>query len=144
LEPEKADIQTLGVVFTPSNDLSFTIDYWKIELTDAINLLGAQFILDSCHDKGELCNLITRFTDAPNTGNPKLIDDRLTNIGGVNTSGYDIGVKYSNIDLSDNLGTLSLKGDLTLLDEYVKIMPDGSEIDHTGKLIDVSVGRSDI
>ena len=141
LEPEKADIQTLGLVFTPSNDLSFTVDYWKIELTDAINLLGAQFILDSCHDKGELCNLITRFTDAPNTGNPKLIDDRLTNIGGVNTSGFDIGVKYSNIDLSNDLGTLSLKSDITLLDEYVKIMPDGSEIDHTGKLIDDQDGN---
>ncbi len=52
LTPETADTYTAGFVFTPEiggNDLSFIVDYWKIELEDSISSFGVQFTLDQCY-----------------------------------------------------------------------------------------------
>ncbi len=140
LTPEEADIYTIGLVLTPSDQLSFTLDYYNIALTNAINTLGPQYILDSCHATGQHCDLIERFSGDPLTeGNPRLLDDRNINIGGVDTSGLDFGFGYTGLDIG--FGSLNFRGEATYLIEYIKIMPDGTELDHTGRFIDDQDGN---
>jgi outer membrane receptor protein involved in Fe transport len=42
LEPEKSDNSSIGVVLNPIDNLTFTIDFWKIEKKDTIGLFGEE------------------------------------------------------------------------------------------------------
>lgn len=61
LTPEEADSTGFGVVYQPSfaPGLSASVDYWNIDLQDAINTISAQQIVDACF-KGNatLCQAI--------------------------------------------------------------------------------------
>jgi len=65
LQPETGDTFTAGVVWAPkfeSSDLSITLDYWKIQITEGISSLGVQYILDDCYqnENPESCALVFR------------------------------------------------------------------------------------
>lgn len=132
LQPEEADIFTAGIVYSPDflDGLSLTLDYWDIEITDAISTLGEQLILDSCAATGEHCEKITRFgADSPLYGNSIDIDDRTTNVGGVESSGYDFNVRYTT-DLEG--GTLTFNVDTTYYDTYDITQANGDVIENAG------------
>ena len=42
LEPEKSENQSIGIVLNPIDNLTFTIDFWKIEKEDTIGLFGEE------------------------------------------------------------------------------------------------------
>lgn len=67
LSPESADTWTFGVVWTPVNNLSATVDYYDISIGDRIGSIGSTNILRGCALTGDanLCNLISR---NPNSG----------------------------------------------------------------------------
>ena len=51
LEAEKADTLTAGVVWTPETlNLRFAVDYFNIEITDAITPANSGLVLDGCFD----------------------------------------------------------------------------------------------
>jgi iron complex outermembrane receptor protein len=132
LQPEEADIFTAGIVYSPdfSEDLSLTLDYWDIKITSAISTLGEQLILTSCAASGEYCDKITRFgVDSPLYGNSIDIDDRTTNVGGVESSGYDFNVRYST-DLEG--GTITFNVDTTYYDTYDITQANGAVIENAG------------
>ena len=66
LQAETAESKTIGVVFRPSFLPGFyaTVDYWNIEIEDAIAAVSAQDIVDNCYDAPTLnnpfCELFTR------------------------------------------------------------------------------------
>src|SRR5262249_40271476 len=64
LEPEIADTTTLGFVFTPSfvRGLYASVDYWDINLQNAIGTLPVTGILQGCYQNNiaALCNDIHR------------------------------------------------------------------------------------
>lgn len=63
LEPEKADTLGVGVVFQPSffQGFSTSVDYYNIDVKDAIGSLSAQRIVDLCFQGQQLyCGQITR------------------------------------------------------------------------------------
>ena len=65
LKAETGETATFGIVYRPTFgdlELSFTADYWQVELEDAINRLGAQFVLNDCYVRGVegSCNFIQR------------------------------------------------------------------------------------
>jgi iron complex outermembrane receptor protein len=63
LSPEKADTVTAGFVFEPNNvpGLQFSVDWYEIDLKDAVGQLGAQVIVNECSQGVTArCDLITR------------------------------------------------------------------------------------
>ncbi|MDE0093340.1 MAG: hypothetical protein OXO49_02430 [Gammaproteobacteria bacterium] len=105
-----------------------------MSLTDALSTLGASFILGQCAEKGEFCHLIERITSGPNAGNAINVINTVTNVGGVDTNGWDIGVYW---DLGSTFfGDVSLRYEASLLGEYVVTQADGTKLDHTGRFID--------
>jgi outer membrane receptor protein involved in Fe transport len=63
LRPEKADTITAGFVFEPNRvaGLQFSVDWYEIDLKDAVGQLGAQVIVNECSQGvADRCNLITR------------------------------------------------------------------------------------
>lgn len=141
IQPEEADILTLGIVYSPNfiEDLSLTLDYWDIELTNAISTIGEQLILTKCAAEGVFCDKITRYGTEGGAlyGNSKDIDDRTTNVGGVNSSGIDFNISYTT-EVSSGIFRVNL--DTTYYATYDKFQADGSIVEHAGKYWDASAG----
>ncbi len=63
LRPEKADTTGVGVVLQPSfvPGFSASVDYYNIDITDAIDQVSPQTIVDRCFEGNQdFCNAITR------------------------------------------------------------------------------------
>jgi iron complex outermembrane receptor protein len=114
LRPERALTRTLGVVYQPSwlEGLRMSVDYYAIELEDAISSLGAQAILDGCYRENQtsLCGQITR------DGNGALasVAATLVNVAKMETSGVDFEAVYA---IPFGNGRLTFRGLATYVDE---------------------------
>lgn len=96
IRPELADTTTVGFVYQPqwAEDLNLSVDFYDIQIQDAIAQLGTQEILDRCYLQGaqDICALIER----NDTGLPfiRQINNVFINIAETVTSGIDIEVSY--------------------------------------------------
>ncbi|WP_413664463.1 TonB-dependent receptor plug domain-containing protein [Microbulbifer sp. CNSA002] len=115
LQPEESTSFTAGIVWTPSfvEDLSITLDYFDIQIKDAITDADTQQILDDCYRDGisSACELVSRGT----SGQINYLEGSLLNIGEINTSGIDIDVVQN---LYYDAGKLALRAQATHLLEY--------------------------
>ncbi len=95
LQPEKADTFTGGVVLQPgfAPRLRFSVDYYEIDLKDAINRLGAGDIVTRCYtDTPQLCPFIVRpAPDAQIT----MVRAAPANFQRLEASGIDFELAYS-------------------------------------------------
>jgi iron complex outermembrane recepter protein len=94
LHEETARTFTAGIVLEPPQvpGLSLTVDYFNIDIDDAIQSEGAQNILNGCYilDIDAECAKIQR----DDTFFVSFLDDREQNIGGTETAGIDFAVAY--------------------------------------------------
>ncbi len=103
LREEEADTFTVGLVFQPTflEGLTASVDYWDIEITDAIDFVDDQDIVDNCYDSStfpnQFCELFTRNRD-PNSpqflGLNFLRQTRL-NFGKIESAGIDFAANYA-------------------------------------------------
>jgi iron complex outermembrane recepter protein len=97
LLPEEADTFTVGLVLTPKVDgalgrMRFSVDYYDIDIKDAIGTLGGQNVVTRCFQGDpKSCSLITR--DAQN--NILQIIDTQQNVARLITRGVDFEMSYS-------------------------------------------------
>lgn len=105
LSPEEADTLTVGLVFEPSflPGLSLTVDYFKIEINKAVSSPTTSQVLDGCYTSAlnpgfnpgnPFCALIARNTLTGSLNGTTGVSQQLSNLGRVNTEGYDLGVSY--------------------------------------------------
>ena len=104
LSEEKGDSLTIGVIVNPTSiswlrNFALTIDYFDIEIEDAIVPTGRQFILDQCFNEGNLafCDFIQRRETQEGANSPgslNFIDSAVTNSGGLSTEGIDVTLSY--------------------------------------------------
>lgn len=96
LAEETAEVLTAGIVFEPPQvkGLALTLDYFNVDITDAIQSLGAGVILANCYQRGldEFCNKVIR--DPELGGRIDYIEDTTSNVGGNATSGVDFSIAY--------------------------------------------------
>jgi iron complex outermembrane receptor protein len=138
LVAETGDTTTFGVVLTPSfvEGLTVAIDYFDIEVTEAIGTIPPQASLDGCITGGAgsdtFCSLIQR--DNANTlwltgiapdGSLAGISEQNANIASLATNGIDVNVTYA-FDLSD-FGSLNFDYAATFLNELSTTPFDGAE-----------------
>jgi iron complex outermembrane recepter protein len=95
---------TAGLVFSPTSipalrGLNFTLDYFKIDIKDAIVATPRQFALTQCYSgDASFCKFITRRAQraGPNSaGSLDLIDSADSNSGGSGVEGIDMTVSFS-------------------------------------------------
>lgn len=99
LTPEESDSLTAGIVWTPGfiEGFSLTVDYYDIEIEDAIVNVAAQDIADNCVDgtggiDAGFCSQIDR---DPVTNDIELVRSGFLNASAFNTSGVEIQARYS-------------------------------------------------
>ncbi len=134
IEPEKSDNLTLGMVWSPTHDLSLTVDYYRIELKDKIDLVESQTVLDREF----------RARQAGATGSSVLgviRDDRgrfvwghtfFENIGKTDTDGLDIEANYA-LTLG-RFGEMSTRLNWTRVLNFKQEIPDFTDKDRVGDI----------
>lgn len=122
LEPEKADTWTFGVKWLPSfvEGLSITVDYYDIDIEDAITQLVEQNIVNICYfteqdANGDFCQLIARspLTGSLTGGSTVGVSRQYQNSANETARGIDFDIRYS-FELG-RAGTI----DLTLVANHV-------------------------
>lgn len=117
LQPETADTNTLGIVFTPYfiPGLYMSFDYYDVQIEDAIQSYSAQTIVNNCYDlerPNPFCDLVERGTTGGNAGRITSFFQVPGNIALYTTAGYDFTVRYrldpANWGYQGDIGTLDL------------------------------------
>ena len=121
---ETSDTITFGVVLQPTDNIDIKLDYYQIEIEDAIDVLGGgvQNVLDICfnqvRDAGSpFCQAVARRGD----GNVGLVSVLNENIAKIETSGIDFEIDYAT-ELAGGIGgndsTLTVAVDGSFLLDY--------------------------
>jgi iron complex outermembrane receptor protein len=107
LSPEKSESLTLGAVYQPGwvTGLAATVDFFRINIKNAIELLDPQTIINNCYDStggpdATYCSLIHR------DGSHNLNFARTTyvNASSLHTSGIDTRISYTADELGGRIG----------------------------------------
>jgi len=95
--PEVADTISFGIVANPIEDLTVSIDWWSVQLEDAIGSVSAATSLKECaeNNNAALCALINRGNAGTLwLGTSGYISSTTTNLGEVNFAGVDLIATY--------------------------------------------------
>lgn len=109
LSEETAETITVGFVLQPRwvEGLTFSLDYWNIEIEEAIASVSDQDIVNACYNGASLnpvfCDLFTRNGDPTSlqAGGFNFIQRSLVNFAKQDTSGFDFSADYS-FDLGEH------------------------------------------
>lgn len=150
LVPETSDSISAGFVYNPSwvenynwvEGLTFSMDYFDIEIEDAIQGRDPGEIITACVDTLDpfFCEAVERGT----TGAVNLVDNQLQNIGAIKTSGMDISLMY--LSPATGIGDFTFSINATYLSDYTELTPnpDGSLTvnDRTGTITNETFQRA--
>ncbi|QGW66309.1 TonB-dependent receptor [Lysobacter soli] len=139
LQPETSTTRTLGFVYNPSwlEGFDISLDWWKIEIENAISRPEAQFILDKCYagtpgEQAIYCGLFSRDPNYP--GDPNIITQLempLLNLAEYNVEGWDMTVNYKFPETS--FGKFSVTWDSTYTSNWsTKATADSAEEQRQG------------
>ena len=97
LAQEEATTLTVGFVVQPSAvpGLTFSADYYSIEIRDAIALVTPQNIVNSCYDLATFPNQFCGLFDRRADGGFQSLRQTQINFGRIETSGVDLTAGYS-------------------------------------------------
>ncbi len=125
LEPEEAETWTLGFVWTPASlPLTLAVDYYKIEIDNAITQVAEQNVVDACYNveqdpNGFFCSRIFRNTLNGGLIGPKTFGVDVTQINAAKetSEGVDIAATYG-FDLGDR-GTVNVGVNAAYMIEHI-------------------------
>ena len=145
LQPETSESKTLGAVYSPTwaEGLDMYVDWYNIQIENAIGANGANAILNGCYLQlnADRCALITRDRTGAvngNIGEISNIDSRNQNFrGGLETEGFDFGGGYR--FETENWGKFVTRLDSTYVSYFGDVgKPNNGEVNLDG---DISAGN---
>lgn len=139
--PEIGETWTLGAVLSEPfglESLTITADFYRIELTEAINALNVATVYANCMDgvtnpsydvNNSWCQMIRRHEV---TGDRAEVDTPFFNLGALRTQGLDLSINWSH---EVGPGVVSVNSNINYLDEYrYQLAPDDDIVDAKGTL----------
>jgi iron complex outermembrane recepter protein len=124
LVPEVGEVLTYGIVYDPSwlNGLSLSVDFWDYQLDEVINQIDVNTTAEQCVALGtpQFCGLMARFSD----GQIQQIQEPALNLGTLETTGVDLGIKYRVRDT--RIGGFNISLDMTYIDKYDNVPAPGA------------------
>ncbi|MDN4036025.1 TonB-dependent receptor domain-containing protein [Massilia sp. YIM B02443] len=132
LGPESAKTRTFGFVLEPLPRLAMSVDYYKIEIEDAVSSPSTTDILDGCYNPGlnpgltfnSYCEMIGRNTinGTLNGNEARGVLTPQSNLGTQSTAGFDLNVAYranmSQLGLDSRYGSLDLSLGANFVTDY--------------------------
>ncbi|WP_232364976.1 TonB-dependent receptor [Salinimonas marina] len=98
LTPEESESRTFGVVWQPTfvENLSITLDWYDIEITDAITDVDAQDIVNNCVDAtGGPDSAFCSQVDRNENFDVELVRSGFVNAAALQTSGLEMQIRYT-------------------------------------------------
>ncbi|MGY8985737.1 MAG: TonB-dependent receptor domain-containing protein [Sphingomonadales bacterium] len=98
LQPESAKSMTIGVVLQPSSGLSFTFDYFDIDISDAMRETSGSTKLAICYDSPNRSHAFCgadQHTRNTLNGDVNFLSTQKYNTGGESMKGLDFGAVYN-------------------------------------------------
>jgi outer membrane receptor protein involved in Fe transport len=144
LTEEEGNSWTIGAVIQPEDiavldKFDFTVDYYKIDIADAIVQTDRNFILSQCYGGGNpsFCNFVTRrpaAVGANSAGSIEFLDAGVTNSGGEFAEGVDLTVGFNT---PIGAGNFNARLSYThVLDHYQIPLPDEDKDQLSGEVGD--------
>ncbi len=143
---ETSDNTSFGIVYSPSNlkrnALTVSLDYYDLTIDDAVQGRDPGDIVTACVESLDpfFCDAVER----TGGGLINLVDNQLQNIGAIEASGWDFGVRW--IGAEGSYGQFDINLNATFLDNYTEftLNPDGSfsENDRTGTITNETFQRA--
>jgi len=103
LTPEESDTYSYGIVFQPRwvPGLAITVDYFDIQIDNTIATFGSPNTFTACYNNNDpaACDRINRTpTGQLWVGQGHVVDTNI-NIGSLSTTGYDINIGYTGLEI---------------------------------------------
>ena len=94
VQPESSESYTLGAVLNPNDSVTVTVDYWNIEIDNAIGTVGTTDLIDFCVTQGLFCDKTERYGAGTGVLQGQIIKviDTNDNVGTETYSGVDLAV----------------------------------------------------
>ena len=94
VQPESSESYTLGAVLNPNDSVTVTVDYWNIDIDNAIGTVGTTDLIDFCLTQGLFCNQTERYGAGTGVLQGQIIKviDTNDNVGTETYSGVDLAV----------------------------------------------------
>ncbi len=124
LRPETSVNRSTGFIYTPAavKGLSWSMDWYNIDLNEAISNFGSQNLLNLCANSGQRCDLIKRDTSGEIIN---LIDGPI-NLNRLKASGVDTTLRYQFPKMeAGNFDVMLNAAYLSAFDRY-DTLPDGT------------------
>ncbi len=149
LEAETSESRTIGLVWQPEfADLSVSVDYFDIEVTNEVDQVGGARIISLCYESDfgfafggtdPLCSLFDRSGVGQGIDN---VRDSFINIASQRNRGYDFAAKYK---VESGIGDLTIDLNATLqVEDFQALFEDTAE-DFNGQVGDPEwVGESKV
>ena len=110
LVPETSDTSSYGIVFQPRwvPGLAITVDYFDIHIDDTITTFGAPNTWTACYANNDpaACARINRNPNGQLWVGNGFVQDLNINIGSLQTSGYDVNIGYTGLEIG-RMGSLA-------------------------------------
>ena len=140
LDPEESRSYTLGAIWSPTPELQFTVDYWKIEVDNLITNVNYAPAIEAYYANNGVVNIdgITVVPGLPDLDNPNalpllgFIEYSYTNADSQEVSGVDFSAKLHK-SLPKGLEWTSVLN-ASYLDKYEKTYDDGTTESYAGTL----------
>lgn len=143
LQPERSRNITAGLIYSPMPELSYSIDFYDIKISDYVVIGQGQYFLDTCYktpreatdppNSGPNCEYIHR----DGTGSLTFIDTPYFNLARVETAGVDLGMSWQ-LPLPEAAGRFKLVLDGSYLQKYDY---QASELDDTISTVGTASGQ---
>ncbi|MCL1079498.1 TonB-dependent receptor [Parashewanella spongiae] len=124
LRPEESESRSWGVVIQPTDNLTFTADWWYLDQTDTVGLIHSQTQL--------LYDAMLHYENPTGNGNPLVtrggedneviaVKNDYINLQDRESSGVDLGVTY---DLETSFGKFKFKTNAAKLTKFYQLADD--------------------
>lgn len=142
LQEEKSKTFTVGAVISPPMvpRLNFTIDYFKVKVTDAIASVNANQTLSDCFSTLDPTSATCQSIHRLPSGQVDYISAQLNNIGSLKVEGLDAQADYrfdlpDAVALGDDGATLSLQAVASwLFERSTQVLSGQDPVDCAGKM----------
>jgi outer membrane receptor protein involved in Fe transport len=129
LNPEEADVLTLGVSYALTENIELGADYWSFDYSEVIIQQDPQAILNAAALGDPQAQ--TQVIRDPASGLLLRVDSYYTNASTLDTDGFDLSITYS--PELDRGGSLRLGADMTLIKSYDIVDPQAGSVDGLGR-----------
>jgi outer membrane receptor protein involved in Fe transport len=129
LNPEEADVLTLGVSYAITDNIELGVDYWSFDYSEVIIQQDPQAILNAAA-QGDAQAQLQVIRD-PASGLLLRVDTYYTNASTLDTDGFDFSIDYTR-ELSGG-AAMRLGADATLITSYDIVDPQAGSIDGLGR-----------